>query len=127
MKGLLALLPEDTFRFIGDFVRGLPELGEEYCGQIGVYAKKESSLGDKGVSLIVVNEHLFGDPTSPEWNPTLRIPKGAENIEVIPPRQSPLKNSHPFAGVEFEYKGANFFFGYELSQRAYSTIVEALK
>jgi hypothetical protein len=127
VRGLLRLLPETTFQFVRDFQRGLPEYGENYCGQIGIYAKKEPLLGEKGVMLIVVNEHLFGDPTSPDYNPVLRVPDGATDIHVVPPRQPPLKKNHPFAGTEFSYRGASFFFGYELSEGAYSAIIKSIK
>ena len=127
VRGLLRLLPENTFSFVRDFQKGLIECGENYCGQIGIYAKKELLIGEKGIMLVVVNEHLFGDPTTPDYNPVLRVPNGATNICIVPPRQSPLKKNHPFVGVEFAYQGANFFFGYELSSRAYSVIMESLK
>jgi len=127
VRGLLRLLPEDTFEYLDDFKKGLLECDEKYCGQIGIYAKKEPLLGEKGVLLVVINEHLFGDPTTPEYNPILKIPEGAKNIYLIPPRQHPLKKSHPFAGVEFDYKEAHFFFGYELSEGAYFAILENLQ
>ena len=125
-KGLLMLLPKNTFPFIAEFRRGLSECGEKYCGQIGIYAKKEPLLGEKGVMLVIINEHLFGDATTSDYNPVLRIPNDATNICLVPPRQSPLKKNHPFAGVEFQYQRATFFFGYELSERAYSAIVQSL-
>lgn len=127
VRELLRLLPEDTFRYAKEFKKGILECDEEFCGQIGIYAKRELLLGEKGVSLIVVNEHLFGDPTTSDDNPVLRIPEGAENIYLIPPRLPPLKEHGPFAGVEFDYKGARFFFGYELSKKAYSTILVNLQ
>jgi hypothetical protein len=123
----LRLLPENTFSFVEDFQRGIPWCGEQDCGQIGIYARKEPLLGEKGIMLVVVNEHLFGDPTSSDDNPILNIPDGATNIYVVPPRSRPLKKSHPFAGAEFLYKGAKFFFGYELSNGAYSAIIESIK
>ena len=123
VHSLLSLLPETTFRFFDDFRRGLPGQ-EQFCGQIGIYAREAPLLGETGVMLVVVNEHLFGDPTNPEHNPVLRIPDGASNIYIVPPRQPPLKEDHPFAGVEFSYNGARFFFGYELSGAAYNTIRE---
>ena len=125
VRSLLGLLPEDTFPFVDDFRKGLRECSEEYCGQIGIYAREEPLLGERGVMLVVVNEHLFGDPTTPDYNPVLKIPDGARNISLVPPRQPPLKKDHPFAGAEFTYQGARFFFGYELSQRACSIIVES--
>lgn len=127
VRGLLRLLPEDTFEFVEDFRKGLVECGEQYCGQIGIYAEKEPLLGEKGLSLIVVNEHLFGDPTNLDHNPVLKIPDGATNICLVPPRQPPLKKAHPFAGAEFNYKEVRFFFGYELSEGAYSAILKNLQ
>ncbi len=121
VRSLLNLLPKTTFPFVSDFQRGFPR-EEKSCGQIGIYAREAPSLGEKGVMLVVVNEHLFGDPTKPEHNPVFRIPDGASNIYFVPPRQPPLKEDHPFAGVEFSYKGARFLFGYELSGAAYNTI-----
>lgn len=127
VHGLLRLLPEDTFEFVEDFRKGLAECGEQYCGQIGIYARKEPLLGEKGLSLIVVNEYLFGDPTNLDYNPFLKIPDGATHIYLVPPRQPPLKKSGSFAGVEFDYKEARFFFGYELSEGAYSAIIKNLQ
>ena len=127
VRGLLKLLPKDTFDFVEEFQRGSPCCSEEYCGQIGIYAKEEPLLGERGISLVIVNEHLFGDFTTPDDNPVLRIPNGSTNICFVPPRQPPLKRVHPFAGVEFKYNGAHFFFGYELSEGAYSTIIRSLQ
>ena len=125
--GLLCVLPENTFRFTKEFRRGLLSCSEKYCGQIGIYAKEEPLLGERGISLVVVNEHLFGDSTTPNDNPVLRIPDGATRIYAVPPRMPPLKKNHPFAGVEFDYRGAQFFFGYELSEGAYRTITNNLR
>lgn len=123
VRELLKLLPENTFSFVEDF----QDSPSQYCGQMGIYAKKEPLLGERGIMLVIVDEHLFGDPTRSEYNPTLRIPDEAKNINVIPPRQPPLKKNHPFAGTQFSYREANFFFGFELSDEAYSTITESIK
>ena len=127
VRGLLRLLPENTFRFVREFRRGLFLAKEEYCGQIGIYAKKEPVMGERAVSLIVVNEHLFGDPTTLDYNPCLIVPDEATNIVAVPPRRPPLIKDSPFSGVEFSYRDAKFFFGYELSAGAYRAIVDGLK
>ncbi|MCH7568782.1 MAG: hypothetical protein IIA87_05150 [Nanoarchaeota archaeon] len=121
----LRLLPENTFNisFLERFVRGIPIHGEHLVGQIGIYAKKEPIMGDRSISLVIVNEHLFGDPTDQGDAPLLRIPDGASYIIIEPARMPPLKEDQPFAGVSFNYREARFFFGYELSSRAVETIL----
>jgi hypothetical protein len=123
VKSILRLLPNTTFRFTHSFCRGLGSCSEN-CGRIGIYAKMEPLLGKRGVSLIVVDEHLFGNTVNPDFNPTLQVPDGARNIFLVPPRMPPLKTGSPFAGVQFDYQDASFFFGYELSEEAYQTVVD---
>ena len=127
VKSLLRLLPENPFEYTRQFVRGIPIHSEEFVGQIGLYARKEPVMGDRAISLIAVNEHLFGDPTSPGDNPLFRVPEGARNIDLVSPRMPPLISGHPFMGVEFDYKSAKYFFGYELSPKAVDTIKEYIK
>lgn len=125
VMGLIRLLPRDTFRHTEDFIKS--QLDYESVGRCGIYAKQEPLLGDRGVSLIVVDEHLFGNPMDSSHHPTLRIPDGATDIYLVPPRQPPLKERGSFAGVEFNYQGARFFFGYELSPTAYKTIRNSIR
>lgn len=47
--GLLRLLPENTFRFTRDFRKELKELGEQYCGQLGIYARKEEVMRNRAI------------------------------------------------------------------------------
>ncbi|MBS3077835.1 hypothetical protein J4233_06250 [Candidatus Pacearchaeota archaeon] len=127
VRGLLRLLPVNTFPFVREFQKGSAELKEEYCGQIGIYAQESPYVGKNGgVMLIIINEHLFGNPTTSEDNPLLRVPNGATNILIVPPRQSPLKKDHPFMGTEFSYRGVDYLLGYELSGGAHAAIINTL-
>jgi len=126
VKGLLRLLPDNTFKYAKEFIEGSVECAEDYCGQFGIYAKKAPALGDKGVMIVVINEHLFGDALDEHENPNLNIPEGATNIHLDPVRQCPLKNSKPYAGVVFDYEGARFFLGYELSTAAYKMMCKSI-
>ena len=122
----LRLLPEDTFKYVKEFRRGLPECRGRTCGQIGIYAQSEPILGDDAISLRVIDEHLFGDPTDELDTPYLRIPEGATNIRLDSPRQPPLIKT-PFCRATFDYKGRTFSLGYQLSGEAHSVIVDNLK
>lgn len=122
VRSLLRLLPEDTFEFASIFCSRLPEHSTN-LGQNRLYAQREPQLGKKGVRLAIVDEHLFGDPLNSQFNPVLRIPQGATNVILVPPRIPPIMTCGPYAGATFDYRDASFFFAYELSERARATII----
>ena len=119
VRDALRLLPETTFLFADQFVRGFRAECDNPERNIGIYAEQNSLVGENGgVALIAVNSHLFGDPTTPEDNPNFRVPDGARNVIFCPGRMPPRVGGL-YAGVEFEYKGKSFFFGYRVPQQKF--------
>jgi len=110
VKDIESLLPTDVFSHIEQFRHGLA-YATDSC-DIGIYAKKEPLLGEKGIMLIAVNEHLFGDPNNQYDNPFFKLPEGATNIMFISSRELP-HNNMIYTGVQFTYREAKFLFGYE--------------
>ncbi len=115
VRRLLTNLPTDIFSHSEEFRHGIPYATNH--NDITIYAKKEPSLGKKGIMLVVVNEHLYGDPHNTYDTPFFRIPEGATDILFVPSREPPRANTI-YSAVHFTYQGTHVALGFECRENS---------
>ena len=111
VKDLLHLLPETIFPHASKFSLGSTLETVAYK----LYAQKQPSLGERGIMIVAVNEHLYGNKRRD--NPAFYFPKGSEVKCFISNRTGPLTEGI-YAAAEFSYKKARYLIAFAWDKEA---------